>query len=140
MTNKLGDLNWKIAHRVLPTALSLYWMGVYGTPNCQRCGEVENIEHVLTASASTHQFWNQVQIYMDRITSSRLNINNHMKLLRWIPSDQVHMSGKAIHLVNWVLCVAHYAIHKSAVTFSTRNETTPIALIFQVFVKNHLRF
>ena len=36
-TNKQGDVNCKIAHRILPTALSLYRATVYHTPNCHRC-------------------------------------------------------------------------------------------------------
>ena len=139
-SNRLGDLNWKLAHRVLPTALSLYRMGVYATPRCHRCGQIENSEHVSTVCASTNPLWIQVQSYVDRISNSCLRITNHIKLLGWIPSNQVHMPQKTIHLVNWVLCVGRFAIHKSAVNFRTGNETTPIVSIFRAFVKSHCNF
>ena len=41
ITHKHGDVNWKIAHRVLLTALSLNRMGVYATPNCHQCGNTD---------------------------------------------------------------------------------------------------
>lgn len=47
INNKHGDVNWKIAHRVLPTALSLNRIGVYPTPNCHRCGATDNLEHAI---------------------------------------------------------------------------------------------
>ena len=124
----LGDLNWKLAHRVLPTALSVYRMGVYATPRCHRCGQIENINHVLTDCASTNPLWNQVKSYVDRITNSCLRITNDIKLLGWVPSNQIHMPRRAIHPVNCVLCVARFAIHKSAVNYRARNQTTPTSL------------
>ena len=139
-SNGLGDLNWKVTHRVLPTALSLYRIGVYATPRCHRCGQIENIEHVLTGCAATNPLWNQVQSYVDKITNSCLRITNHIKLLGWIPSNQKRMPQKVIDLVNWVLCVARFAIHKSAVNVRTRNETTPMVSIFRAFVKCRLNF
>lgn len=48
INNKHGDVNWKIAHRVLPTALSLNRIGVFPTPNCHRCGATDNLEHAMT--------------------------------------------------------------------------------------------
>ena len=44
-TNRQGDLNWKIAHRVVHTALSLNRMTVWATPNCHRCGALDTLEH-----------------------------------------------------------------------------------------------
>ena len=139
-SNRLGDLNWKVAHRVLRTALSLYQIGVYASPRCHRCGQIENIEHVLTGCAATNPLWNQVQPYVDKITNSCLRITNQIKLLGWFPSNQKHTPQKVIDLVNWVLCVARFAIHKSAVNFRTRNETTPMVSIFRALVKCHLNF
>ena len=40
-TNRQGDLNLKIAHRVVHTALSLNRMGVWATSYCHRCGALD---------------------------------------------------------------------------------------------------
>ena len=45
VTNKHGDLNWKVAQKALLTALRLNRMGVYASENCHRCGIMKTIEH-----------------------------------------------------------------------------------------------
>ena len=57
VSNKQGGTNWKIAHRVLLTALSLSRMGILGTPNSHRCGAIDNIEHAMLGSRAVHGFW-----------------------------------------------------------------------------------
>ena len=47
VTNAQGDINWKILHRILPTAQRLYRMTVYHTTNCHHCGTTEDLEHIL---------------------------------------------------------------------------------------------
>ena len=56
VSNKQGDTNWKISHRVLPTALSLSRMGILSTPNCHRCGAIDNIEHAMLECRAVHGF------------------------------------------------------------------------------------
>ena len=70
VTNKLGDLNWKIVHRVLHTALSLNHMGVLDVSICYKCGDIENLEPLLVNCITLDVFWSQVQIYVDKITNS----------------------------------------------------------------------
>ena len=41
VTNKHGDLNWKVAHKALQTALRLNKMDDYASENCHRCGVME---------------------------------------------------------------------------------------------------
>ena len=59
---KHGDINWKIAHRVLPTAQSLNRIGVYATQNCHRCGTTDTLEHALIECSTVNQFWNRIQL------------------------------------------------------------------------------
>ena len=113
-TNKLGDLNWKIVHRVLHTALSLDRMGVFDVPICHKCGE-----NLLVHGITLDIFWSQVQIYVDKITSSScLTITNYIKLLGWIPGEKEQVPKRIINLVNWTLTFARYAIYSSAADFS----------------------
>ena len=58
---KHGDVNLKIAHRVLPTAQSLNRIGVYATQNCHRCGTTDTLEHALIECSTVNQFYNQIQ-------------------------------------------------------------------------------
>ena len=60
ITNKQGDINWKIVHRILPTALSLNRMRCYNT-KCHRCNETETVEHVIVQCTQTNNFWKLVE-------------------------------------------------------------------------------
>ena len=57
VTNKHGDLNWKVAHKALLTALRLNRMGVYASENYHRCGIMETIEHELVECPLVCHFW-----------------------------------------------------------------------------------
>ena len=56
-TNKQGYVNWKIAHRILPTALSLHHATVYHTSNCHRCHTTEYIEHIFLDWPTSLSLW-----------------------------------------------------------------------------------
>ena len=140
VTNKLGDLNWKIVHRVLHTALSLNRMEVLDVPICHKCGAIENLEHLLVDCITLDVFWSQVQIYVDKITNSRVIISNCVKLLGWIPGEKEKVPTKIVDLVNWSITIARYAIYRSAVDFKSRSEVTSVPAIFRAVVKAHIRF
>ena len=74
VTNKQGDVNWKIVHRVLPTALSLNRMNVYDSPNCHQCGMTDTIEHALLECPRVVNFWNYVQTFIDKISANNLQL------------------------------------------------------------------
>ena len=60
VSNKKRNTHWKIAHRVLPTALSLNRMGILDTPYCHCCGSIDNIEHALLECKAVNTFWGYV--------------------------------------------------------------------------------
>ena len=47
LPNKFGDLTWKVAHRVLPTAFSLFRINAYHSMDCHHCTDTETIDHLL---------------------------------------------------------------------------------------------
>ena len=120
VTNKLGDLNWKIVHRVLHTALSLNRMEVLDVPICHKCGAIENLENLLVDCVTLDVFWSQVQIYVDKITNSSVIISNCVKLLGWIPGEKEKVP--------------------TTVDFKSRSEVTSVPAIFRAVVKAHICF
>ena len=140
ITNKQGDLNWKVAHKVLLTALRLNRMDVYPSENCHRCGVMETIEHELAECPLVCHFWNQVQVFIDKITGRSLNLTTKIKLLGWIPEDSIQLSKNVINLVNWTLTIARFSIHKAAANFRIHKEVTPILPIFRAITKSIIRF
>ena len=103
VTNKHWDLNWKVAHKAFLTALSLNRMAVYASENCHRCGVMETIEHELVECPVVCHFWNQVQVFVDKITGSSLSLTTKIKLLGWIPEEVIQISKNVVNLVNWTL-------------------------------------
>ena len=82
---KQGDKNWKLPHRVLPTALSLYRMGVWKSPLCHRCGERDTIEHAMIKCPLVDTFWRQVQHLINKVTNSTLPLTDDIKIIGRLP-------------------------------------------------------
>ena len=89
VTNKHGDLNWKVAHKALLTALRLNRMGVYASENCHRCGIMKTIEHELVECPVVCHFWDHVQVPDDKITNSY-----HQDNALWMDSGRCYSSIK----------------------------------------------
>ena len=94
--NKFGNINWKIIHRILPTAQSLYRMTVYATPNCHRCGFTESIDHLLLRCPNNTSFWLQIQQYTDKLTENRVKLSNIMKLFGHLCCKDDHLSNSTV--------------------------------------------
>ena len=140
VTNKQGDVNWKIAHRVLPTALTLNRMKVNDSPNCDKCGRTDTIEHALIECPHVVNFWNYVQTFIDKISSNNLQLTVPIKCFGKIPKRDDAFSASHSNLINWALTIARYAIHKSAVYHRIYKEVVPPEAVFASTIKAHLRF
>ena len=140
ITHKHGDVNWKIAHRVPPTALSLNRMGVYATPNCHRCGATDTLEHTILDCPTVYIFWNEIQAYVDKITNKMLTLTIQIKLFGKVKTKNDPLGSRTIDLVNWTLTLARWAIHNSAVNYRVRNLKLEPDSLFRAMVKSHLRF
>ena len=140
INNKHGDVNWKIAHRVLPTALSLNRIGVYPTPNCHRCGATDNLEHAILECPTVDNFWNQIQAYVDKINDQKLTLTTQVKLFGKVKTKNDPLGPRAIDLDNWTLTLARWAIYKSAVNYRLKDLTFSPEALFTALVRSHLRF
>lgn len=139
-TNKQGDVNWKIVHRVLPTALSLNRATVYHTPNCHRCNITENIEHLLLHCPTSISLWTKIQIYFDKMTKNQLRLTDNIKLFGLTRTNNIIHDNHILNLVNWTLTTARCAIHKSAVNYRTKQTITSPQELFSAAVKAHITF
>ena len=73
---------------------------------CKKCGDIENLEHLLVDCITLDVFWSQVQIYVPKITNSRVLISKYVKLLGWIPAEKEHFPTRIVNLVNWSVTIA----------------------------------
>ena len=131
VSNKQGDTNWKIAHRVLPTALSLSRMGILSTPNCHRCGAIDNIEHAMLECRAVHGFREYVRQFIRKISEKKLVLSPVLKMLGKVPATDDPVSERAVALINWALTVARCAIIKSTNYHRFRNSCVPPEAIFK---------
>ena len=139
-TNKQGDVNCKIAHRIQPTALSLYRATVYHTPNCHRCHITENIEHIFLECSTSFSLWTKLQTYIDKMTNATLRLNDDVKLFGLARTNNVIQDKDILNLVNWTLTTTRCAIHKYAVDFCTKLTNTSPQELFVASVTAHITF
>ena len=137
ITNRQGDLNWKIVHRVIPTALSLRRMGILDSDSCYRCGLIDTIEHAFLDCLPIMNFWAFVQTFLNRFLGSNQSLSRHTKLLG---GRGGLLSKPQIDLLNWTLSVARYSIHKSIVQHRAHQITVTPEALFKSAIKAHLRF
>ena len=138
--NKHCDITWKIAHRILPTALSLYRMAVHLTTQCPHCNSVETIEHLLLHCPNLLTFWSTISAYINKITQLQVAVTPTLQLFGYIRKKNDPLSQRAVYLLNWALTLARYAIHKSATEYRLRNTITDPLIIFRSVVKAHLAY
>ena len=140
VTNKQGDINWKIVHRILPTALSLNRMRCYNTKQCHRCNETETVEHVIAQCTQTNNFWKLIEQITNTITDGQLRLTNEIKLLGLTQQHLRALNVERIELINWTLTTARCALHKSAVDFRVRGENTTPRSLFLATANSQITF
>ena len=105
IAHKHRDINWNIAHRVLPTALPLNRMGMYATPNCHWCSTTDTSEHAMLDCPTVDNFSKIIQLYVDKVTNEILTHQTGKVI-----SQSEHknpLGSRTIDLVNWTLTLAH---------------------------------
>jgi len=140
VNNRIGDLNWKIALLpllILPTALSLFHMTVYHTSNCRHCALTETIEHLLLDCYATQAFWHQIKPFIDNLTDKQVPLTSSV-FFGYLRHKNDPLPPSVSNLLNWLLSMCRYAIHKSAVDFRLRNKIINPYTIFKFKVQSHL--
>ena len=129
---KHGDVNWKIAHRVLTTAQQQNW--------CIRNPKLSPMWYYRHIRARPNRMSNQIQNYVDKLTSNKLTVNTTIEMLGSVKRKNDTLQQRTVDLVNRSLTVAPWAIHKSAVNDTVRNMAIPPEALFRATVKSHLQF
>ena len=138
VSNKKGDINWKIVQRVLLTGLSLNRIGILDSANCHRCGAIDNIEHALLECGSVRTFWIHVNHLISKITANKVSLTPEFKMLGIMHRND--LDKRTLDLINWVLTIARYSIHKANVRHRIHNVTMPIEATFTAEVKAHVKY
>ena len=115
-------------------------MGILSTPNCHRCGAIDNIEHAMLECRAVHGFWEYVGQFIRKISEKKLVLSPVLKMLGKVPATDDPVSERAVALINWALTVARCAIFKSANYHRFDNSCVPPEAIFKASIKAHLKY
>ena len=88
---------------MLPTALSLSRMGTLSTPNCHRCGAIDNIEHAMLECRAMHGFWGYVGQFIRKTSENKLVLSPALKILGKVPAADDPFSERTVALISWAL-------------------------------------
>ena len=129
---KLIALCWKILHRIYPTNLVLFKMGLKDTQFCMHCSDdtLDTIEHFFYACGKIRDFWrevsNSILCYMDL----KVNLTEKVVLIGAQQIDNISQAQAS--QINKVIAVAKLTISKF--------KFSPVKSIIQIFEEEaHLR-
>lgn len=137
--NKQGDNNWKILHRILPTAQRLHRMTVYHSPNCHHCGSTEDIAHLLLHCPTIQTFWLCIQDIITKLTDHQISLADSHKLFGYLRQKDDNLPQATTNLVNWTLTLARNALQNSAAQFRLHGTTVTPKSIFKVTVISNIK-
>ena len=120
---------------MLPTALSLHRTKAYHRTACHHCAATETIDHLLLHCPNLKPFWSLINRYVTDISDGHTHLTEPTALFGLQRNkSNVHRCDEP-HLINFILQLARYAIHKSAVGHRLNNERVEIFTIFSAKVK-----
>ena len=110
----------------------------YPSMDCHHCTATETIDHLLLHCPTLRPFWSTVKRYVKDISDEKIPLTDQIILFgQQLRKSNVHSRSK-IHLINFLLHIARYAIHKTAVEHRLNNVTLPVHAIFKANVKHFI--
>ena len=140
ITNKQGDVNSKVVHRILLTAQGLHRMGVYQTDRCHLCNERETLEHVLIHCRNAVNLWKFISPFIAQISEHKIQLNDSIKILGTIDQQNDGLNKHKRQLINWILTTERCALHKSAVDYRVRGEIVVPQTLFVATARSHTNY
>ena len=95
---------------------------IKNTPNCDYCGQIDNLEHFFFYCPDTYHFWDQIRTWFVKFGIHNINLTVLEVLF-----GLVNLQPKLYFLVNYVVLVA-----KSYIRNCKKNNKN---LLFKIFLK-----
>jgi hypothetical protein len=108
---KLINFNFKLTHRILAVGEKLKTWKINSTDKCEKCQEIDTIEHHLVQCPTVLVFWQQVFNWWESITGTRLPIIVY-EIIFGIPNET---NDTVIDSFNYILLCCNYYIYKSKI-------------------------
>ena len=122
---KLIALCWKILHRIYPTGMVLFKMGLKDTQICMHCsdGSLDTLEHFFYACGKIRDLWREVRNSILCFMDLRVNLTEKVVLIGAQHIDNISQAQAS--QINKVIAVAKLTISKF--------KFSPFKSILQIF-------
>ena len=107
---KILALQWKILHRIYPTAILLQKMRVTDSNLCLRCNTLDTIEHFFFDCTIAKTLWNYILTIINGKIGKRINLDKKKVMLGLINENGV--KRRDILFINKVILIGKLVISK----------------------------
>ena len=108
LTKNESDLIWKIRHGAIPTGIFLYGCKYSDSPNCNYCGDLDNLTHIFITCIRLSGLFQLTQSLIRKLTPSIEKIPVWWYIIG-IPAS-AGLDVNVRRLCNWILSHAKNAI------------------------------
>ena len=110
----IRNFQYKITHRILAVNYNLKIWKIKNTNICDKCDQVDTIEHYLVECPHTHRFWQQLFKWWSVNMNIWFEVGTY-EIVFGIPND---LDEHIINQLNFFIIVAKYYIYKCKKTAS----------------------
>jgi hypothetical protein len=105
---KILSFNFKITHRTLATGEKLHTWKIKESNKCERCQEIDTIEHFLVTCYEVKQFWEYVFNWWTALTKVKFPLLTY-EIIFGIPNDG---DDYIINNFNFILLCGNYYVYR----------------------------
>ena len=126
-------------HRVLPTAQRLFQSTVWHTEMCHHCNQPETLEHLLLECTALDPFNLLLQQLFSTLFNNTIQLNNKSFILG-LQHNKTNSTPTKMDasLFTYLVTIAKFSIHSSAVKFRLYREQIAPNAIFTSIIKSHI--
>lgn len=129
--NQLRWFQYRILHRLLPTARYLFLRNIVDSPTCSFCeNEEETIQHLLWHCDTVATFWNDLQQLIANTCTHLVNFSLHEDLVIFGVRDNFFTNP----VLDFIILMGKFFIYKCKFT-----NNTPTIPGFQAYLKNRYK-
>ena len=110
--SRLRLLHFKICHNIWPTNISLNWMNIVKSENCEFCNIPDYLEHYFIDCRQLNGFWSNVFRLINSYTDYSFQNNNINVLFGIHQTDKNSISRNDLKIANSIILIGKMCISK----------------------------
>ena len=132
LTKNKSDLIWKIRHGAIPTGRFLYGSKYLDSPNCNYCGELDDLTHIFVTCSRLSGLFQLTQSLICKLTPTMDKIPVWWYVIGIPASAGLDVNVKRI--CNWILAQANIPIVYSGFNKYRSSGTQCVVTLFEAKV------